>query len=386
MSKHQRIAILMGQEIGYCRDILRGIQSYTITKPGWIFHDSVPDMRIIKALKEWNPHGIIGHIDDEELANALGELGKPMVNTAKVLPDRQLPHVGVNDRMAGGMAADYFIDKGFRHFGYYGSEWAVYSKEREEGFERRLKEEGFEVDSCYAYLKSWLPMEGEEWKVRYSRILEWLTSLPKPVAILASNDRPAKRLMRACRELGIDVPTQIAVLGIDNDEIECNLTTPPLSSIALPAQRVGYEAAKMLDRMMNHQRIKHSHVEIPPTGIVSRRSTDIVAVEDPQLAKAMQFIQHHAIEEITVDDVAKAACVSRRTLERSFKATFKRSVLNEIRRTRVMHARKLLVQTNFPMPFIAEKTGFSNAARFCHVFRQFTGEPPTAFRQRGRDL
>ena len=384
MSKQYRIALLMGQDIGYCRWILRGIQSYAITQPDWTFRDSNPDLRVMLVLKKWDPDGIIGHVFDKKLSSALQKFGKPWVNTTTTIPSEAVPFVEVEHRSVGRLAAEHFLERGFRNFGFFGSDWAVFSKEREAGYEERLGDEGFPANCCYANFLPRLPVEEEGWGSLDERIRKWLVSLPKPVAILASNDRPAKRLMHTCRDLGLDVPSQVAILGVDDDQIECHLTTPPLSSIALPAERIGYEAALMLDHLIHGRQLAQPQQFFPPVGVVTRQSTDIVAVENVALARAIGYIRNHAIEDISVEDVVSAAHVSRRNLERQFKSAFGRSVLNEIRYTRVDRCRELLAKTDLPMPIIAEQTGFSNAARFCHVFRQFVGEPPSAFRHRVR--
>ncbi len=380
MAKDHHIAILMGQDLGYCRDVLKGIQSYAIGQPRWVFRDGPPNVRVIQALRDWKPSGVIAHVYDKEVARGLATLGVPIVNTTSTLTDNPFPLVEVDHERVGRMAAEYFLDRGFRNFGFFGSAWAGFSKGRERGFQDALQEHGFTPSPCYAEFLPRLSIKSS-WQELEKRVLEWLKSLPKPVAILASNDLPAKELSHACQHLGLNVPVDVALLGVDNDEVECHLARPPLSSIALPAERVGYEAALMLDRMVHRRKVPQPFRFIPPVGVVSRQSTDVIAVEDPHVAKAVAFIRSRAAEGIGVDDVVGEVALSRRSLERRFRDQFDRSVLDEIRRRRVELAKELLSRTDLSMALIAERSGFSTPARFCFVFRQFSGQSPSEFRK-----
>jgi LacI family transcriptional regulator len=186
MTAIRRIALLMGQDIGYTRDVLRGVQAYGHNRPGWFFRDGPPDVRLLAPLKEWKPHGVIAHLFDRKLANALIKLQIPLVNTTSTLPDLNVPLAEIDHRVVGQMAAEYFLNRGFRHFfGYFGSSWTGFSRYREDGFRKRVENRGFSVHSCYAeYLPR--PPIAESWKVVDTKARAWLSALPKPVAILSS--------------------------------------------------------------------------------------------------------------------------------------------------------------------------------------------------------
>jgi LacI family transcriptional regulator len=383
MATHRRIALLIGQDIGYTRDVLRGIQAYGRSQPDWIFRDGPPDPRILGPLKEWQPHGIIAHLFDKNLANRLVKFRAPLVNTTNTLNDLRVPLVEVDHARIGKMAAEYFLHRGFRHFGYFGSSWTGFSKDREAAFADRLAESGFRLDSCYAeYLPR--PPIADSWKGVDVKAHAWLKALPKPVAILSSNDVPARELAEICRELELHIPEQVALLGVDNDDLECHLCTPLLSSIELGSERVGYEAAKMLHQLMERRPLKQRTILVPPLRIVTRQSTDTLAIQDNDVAAALAFIRNSAHEEINVDAILRGVPLSRRALERKFRDQLGRTVLEEIRRARLELAKSLLSETNLPMPTIATRCGFSGARRLAVVFRQIVGATPTEYRMRAR--
>lgn len=383
MTAMRRIALLMGQDIGYTRDVLRGIQAYGQNRPGWIFRDGPPDLRILPPLREWKPHGVIAHLFDQKLADALVKLRTPLVNVTSTLKELDVPLVEADHAKIGHLAAEYFLNRGFRHFGYFGSSWTGFSKDREAAFRERLAEHGFSVRSCYAeYLPR--PPVAESWKGVDVKVRSWLRGLPKPVAILSSNDIPARELAEMCRLLDLHIPEQVALLGVDNDELECHLCTPVLSSIALPSERIGYEAAKMLHQMMGRRPPRNLEIFLPPLQVVSRQSTDTLAIQDSDVAAALTFIRNHAHEGIGVDSILKELPLSRRVLERKFRDHLGRTVLAEIRRVRLEFVKALLIETDLPMPTIAARAGFSGARRLAVVFRQIIGITPTAYRDQSK--
>jgi len=235
--------------------------------------------------------------------------------------------------------------------------------------------------SCYTEYLPRPPIDAS-WRKIDSQVQRWLTALPKPVAILASNDVPARHLADACLALGLVVPEEVAILGVDNDESECQLSRPPLSSIAVAGERIGFEAASMLDDLICGRRRAVTTIWVPPVRVETRQSTDTLAIDDPLVASALALIRTHFAEGCSVGFLADRLATSRRTLERSFRSHLSRSVLDEIRRVRIERVRELLSETSLPMPLIAARTGFGNARRLAVVFRQVTGTTPTRFRRR----
>jgi LacI family transcriptional regulator len=383
MAKIKRIALLMGHDIGYCRGVLHGIHAYAIHRADWVFHDAPPAMETLGPLREWQPHGIIAHLFDAAFVHCVLALKKPLVNVTSTFLDLPAAMVDVDNRLAGRMAAEHFLDRGFRNYGFFGSAWTGFSKQREEGFRERLVAAGFRLTSCYAeYLPR--PSAGSSWKMQDRVVRDWLLAIEKPAAILASNDYPARRLADMCCQLKLRVPEDVALLGIDNDELDCRLANPPLSSVVNPAEKIGFEAAFMLDQLMSGKQLPQATLFVPPTHIVTRQSSDIFAIADPDVSAAVAFIAARATENIGVSDVVEKVAMARRGLERRFRKLLGRSIHQEIQRVRIDRAKYLLAETDLPIATVANRSGFSTPQRLAAVFRQVTSEPPVAYRQRSR--
>jgi LacI family transcriptional regulator len=306
-----------------------------------------------------------------------------LVNITSTLSRLRAPLVDVDHLRVGQLAAEHFLERGYVNFGYFGSKWTGFSKRRERGFRESLAKAGHALSSCYAdYLPR--PPLGSSWKSVDRQVRDWLLALEKPAAILASNDVPARHLAEMCRVLELCVPEQVALLGVDNDEVECLLCHPPLSSVVNPAEQIGYEAARLLDRLMSGRQPPRKPIYVRPTHVVTRLSTDIIAVPDPDVSKAAAFIRDHAAENIGAADVVTALNVARRRLERRFRACLGRTILDEIQRVRVERAKHLLAETDLPMPVIASRSGFSTPQRLAAVFRRATGHSPVLYRRRMR--
>jgi LacI family transcriptional regulator len=382
MVKLQHIALLMGQDLGFCREVIRGIRAYALRKPNWAIRNGPPDVQIISSLREWKPDGIIAELFNREFARRLLRLHKPVVDTAFWFPDLKVPVADVDHAAVGRMAAEYFLSLGLTQFAFFGSVSAEYSRIRQQNFQRQLEEAGYKTDICEGEYLREAPTR-TSWKKMEVQTRRWLKQLPKPVGLFVSNDVLARSLADLCCQLGIHVPDEVALMGVDNDELECLLTSPPLSSIAIPGERVGYEAAKLLDQAMSGNKASVG-LFIPPIRVVARQSTDTLAIRDSVVSSALRHIRSHAIEGINVRGVVKGTGVGRRELERKFRAILGRSVLQEIRHVRIQQAQKLLAGTDLPMPAVARLSGFSSAHRLTIVFHRLCGMPPTAYRRQSQ--
>lgn len=383
MAKIRRIAILMGQDLSFCRQVIRGVRAYAIHKPHWSFRSGVPDVNVIRSLREWKPDGIIAELYNAPFARKILAMKKPVVDTAFWLPKLNASVVDVDHAEVGHMAAEYFLSLGFTNFAFFGSAKAVYSRIREQSFVARLKQDGHSVMVSHKDYIRELPST-MSWKKMESHTRQWLRSLPKPVALFASNDILARSLADTCIQLNLNVPADVALLGVDNDELECELTSPPLSSIAIPGERIGYEAAKQLDQAMSSKKFSPQRTFLPPVRIVQRQSTDTLAIQDPIVIAALTYIRAHSAEGINVANVIRSIGAGRRELERKFRSILGRSVLQEIRTSRIHQVQKLLTDTDLPMPAIARLTGFSSAHRLAIVFHRTCGLPPTAYRKQSQ--
>ena len=219
-----------------------------------------------------------------------------------------------------------------------------------------------------------------EWERELEIVADWLRTLPLPIGLFACNDDRGRQVLEACRFSGLNVPEEVAVLGVDNDAVFCELADPPLSSIALNAETAGYRSAELLDGMMRGRINRPQKVSVEALRVVTRRSTEIVAVADSDVAAALQFIRREKGRALSVAEVAAEVAVSRRHLERRFRDTIGRTVLQEIQMVRLEQAKRLLLETTHPISMVADMSGFGSCSYFNHFFHERVGMTPRKFR------
>jgi LacI family transcriptional regulator len=279
------------------------------------------------------------------------------------------------------MAADYFIDRGFIHFGFYscGNLWWV--GERSRYYKERIRQRGLHYHAYFDTLDKRM-MIHPVWESRFEKPLKkWLDTLPKPIAIWVITDHLAVRVLEGCQNLGLRVPEDVAILGTANDTLICNLLSPPLSSIDVNSMAIGYEAARRLEMKMNGIIPDSPSINVPPLAVVTRQSTDVIAIPESDIAEALHLIREHACSGITVAKIVAEIGISRRSLERSFAKYLKRSPHDEITRIRINKAKILLQATSLPISRIAKKTGFTNRDYFITTFHREVGTTPHQFRK-----
>jgi LacI family transcriptional regulator len=376
----RRVALLFHRDLAFCRGVLAGIEDWlNETGAAWRLRHAPSTSKVMPSLREWQANGVLGHVFDEGLAKELRDLQLPWVNTTLTIPWLDIPTVDAHHSQVGRMAAEYLLARSFRSYGFFGNKWALFSRLRELGFRQRLQEAGLDAVPHYA---DYLPMRptSTSWVQTDDELSSWLQSLPKPVAVFCCHDVPACDLIEACAILDLRVPEDVAILGVDNDRFECEMAHPTLSSIALPLHEIGRTAAAMLDRAMSGQEMDSRPRLISPSHVVARRSTDLHAVTDPFVQRALAYMKKSSEKNISVSDVAAAAGLSRRQLERRFRVAMGRSVLNELHRLRVELAIKLLAESNLKIEAIAYRVGFSGARQLADVFRKLLGKSPSQFR------
>jgi len=379
VAKIPKVILLIESSRESGRAMLRGIASYAYHHGPWSFY--------------WEPAGL------EKARRKLGALEADgiiardvdVAPTEKVLT-RRLPGVVIGHRHTevpgkanvvtdstaiAGMAAAHLLGCGFRHFGFCGYRNTSWSAARRDVFALKIRQAGFE-----ARIHEVLPdkIAQPEKKVRES-IVRWLRSAPRPIGLMACNDDLGKEVVEACRQAGLGVPDDVAIIGADNDEVVCGLSNPPLSSVAINFERAGYEAAGVLDRLMRGARRVPARIMVRASHVVPRQSTDILAVEDAGLAKALRFIRDHARSGATVAEAARAAGLSRRVLEKRFREYLKHSALEEIRQVRTDQIARMLVETELPVSQIAETLGFEDVQHVARYFRAGKGLSPLAYRK-----
>ncbi len=378
----KRIALLLGQDNGYCRGVTSGIIRYVESiRPNWVLRDSPADARVLPDMLDWEPDGIIVHLFDRQLAETLSTLGIPLISTTDTLKGIRVCRVDVDNEAVGTMAAEYFLRMGFRSFGYYGSNVAQFSIARHWGFEKTLTSASYRVSRFDANFLPRLPF-GERWDYLDESLKVWLEGLPKPAAILASNDVPARMLCESCRALGIQVPEQVAILGVDNDTSECRMASTSISSVDTPSQAIGYRSAELLSTMLSSGSRVLVREKIAPVGIVERASTQASTGLNDKILKALRFIEENSRSGIAVTDVAVHCGLSRRSLERLFQSELSGTVLREIHRVQLEHAKQLLRETDLRVGEIAERTGVGSSRKLDRLFTKFGEEAPRSYRIR----
>jgi LacI family transcriptional regulator len=367
------------------RRLTPGILAYL--KPDkvfWLIDALRPEAELFGQLAKWKPDGIITRIIPN-LTKMLRKLGKPAVVCGGDIAGPLIGSVTTDNVQVGVLAAQHLLEVGLRHFAFFGLE-APFSAKRERGFAAALRMVGLDHTSYHDAQRNWVHYM-ELLHVIDASLIRWLRQLPKPIGIFAAHDPLGWHLAQVCRHAGIAVPEEVAIVSVNNDELVCNLANPPFSSVAMPWRRNGAEIALALDRLLDAVAVDRRRVptgqvvSIPPEGVVTRQSTNLLAVDDPLLRRALQFIREHAGTPITVDDILTAVPISRRKLEIDFQQQLRRTPKEEITRVRLERAKLLLAQTDLPIPIVAERCGYHYAERFTVAFRRQMNLPPIAFRR-----
>lgn len=328
--------------------------------------------------KPWR--GVISRHTSPAFAQRCRELGIALVdlNDAPVIPG--VPKIRPDNRGLGHLGAEHFLERGFTSFAFCGFGSQPWSGERRDGYVEALRLAGlacevFDVPDPVGPVPGWDSR-------RLAELGLWLSRLPRPTAVLACNDFRAQQVMYAAQHVGLQVPEDIAVLGINNDIVRCDLTTPPLSSVATNGFQSGYHAGECLSRLMAGKVVEQMDQRIEGLGVVTRPSTDVLSIEDKSVALALKFIREQACTGIFVSDVLKHAFTSRSQLEKKFRRFIGRSPQAEIRRVQVAKIRQLLVETDLPLKKIAEFTGFEHVEYLSVVFKRFMSDSPGSYRKR----
>jgi len=380
------VAIAYPVAVPWMALFVRGVADYADRHGGWNFTTSPPTLvgsdelaLGIESLQGWPGDGVIASIGSHREAQLARRLGLPVVNLAATLQNVGLPRVMVDHYAMGRLAAEHLLDRGLRRLAYCGLEGRWYSQLRCEGFTRRAEQAGVPCDVFQAP-----PPAGrrQNWQDRMAPLVGWLEALRRPVGLLAVHDYRARIIVDECRRRGLRIPHDIAVMGLDNDPTICEFCRPTLTSVARNAWRVGYEAAALLDRLMSGRSAPPYDILIPPDGVVTRQSTDTVAVEDPHVADAVHFIHDHAQEPFGVAQVVAACRISRRELENRFKHLLGRTPYDYICQVRVDRAKRLLEgPQRTKLQHVAAACGFASVERLRLVFLRVTGQSPQEYRQ-----
>ncbi|MDF2646425.1 MAG: DNA-binding transcriptional regulator [Paenibacillus sp.] len=381
--QQKQVALLIETSNGYARGLLSGINTYLRENRPWLIFLSEYSRNNtdLTWLHEWQGDGIIARIENEQTARFIKDAGLPTVDLSASRMIPSLPYVETNDQSIAQLAAEHFLERGFKHIGFYGDSRFRWSKLRCTYLETYLAERGYH---CHTFEASENLLGEKSWKTEKDKLVQWLYDLPKPIGIMACYDIYGQQLLEACRIARIAVPDEVAVLGVDNDELLCELSNPPLSSIQTNAVKTGYQAAELLERMMSGEVIGGQMYLIEPLSIQVRLSTDVLAVEDKMVSDAVRFIRNHAYDDIQVQDILDQFKVSRRILESRFQKVLGRTPHDEIINVKLKLVKKLLLETKLSLAVIAERIGFKHTEYMSVVFKRATGIRPGQFRQQNK--
>lgn len=380
MARLLHVALVVETSIVYGRRILRGITHYVRTHRSWSIFLEQRDLLAAPPswLQHWRGDGIICRLTTPELARQLRRRQIPVVDLSDIHDDLGLPRIRCNDRAIGVLAAEHLMERGFRRFAFCGFSEQAWSILIRDGFLDRLQESGYE---CVVYESPWFGPRAHPWEQEQDAIAQWLTALPQSTGVMACNDMRGQHVLNACQRIGRAVPENLAVIGVDDDELLCELCNPPLSSVIPCPEKVGYEAAALLDRLMAGATATPETLWIEPLGVRVRQSTDILAIDDPQVATAVRYIREHACQGVTVDDVLRQVPLSRSILERRFRKYLSRSPQAEIRAVQLKRVKQLLADTELSLERIAELAGYEHPEYLNVVFKRETGQTPGQYRR-----
>jgi LacI family transcriptional regulator len=379
-----KIALLVETSRGFGRDFLLGMARYSRLHGPWSFHVTPGDYKqVLPKMKLWGGTGIVARIADQRIAQAILSANLPTIAIGLTdeqmqpgSPLAQFSEVSSDPWEVSRLAAEHLLERRLTRFAYVGREDRGWSGRRERTFRDYLAQQGFVP---YVYPPPRLKRD-RVWEREQSFLARWMNRLPTPIGVFACDDDRGREVLEACKLAGLSVPEDIAVVGVDNDEVFCELADPPLSSVALNAETAGYRAAALLDAMMHGRGQKRQKIVVDALGVVTRRSTDIVAVDDEDVVKALQFIRRTQGRDISVDRVADEVVMSRRSLEKRFREVIGRTVLEEIQLMRLERAKRLLLETTYPISKVAEIAGFGSTGYFIQFFHKQTGKTPRRYR------
>ncbi len=363
---------------GYGRELLRGVAAYAREQASWrLFFEerSLVDC-VPPKLKQWQPDGVIARVSCAAFGRQLHQLRIPVVNLMGEKWGRWFPEVLPDQKEVVRLAVEHLLERGLRNLGFCGFSGIRFSRERQQYFVDYVSAWGLRPHFCCvpSSVRTSYDAVRAEAGQHNRELAKWLAGLPKPAGVLAANDERAHQVLTICSEIGLKVPEQVAVIGIDNDELLCELAEPTLSSVDPGCERIGYRAANLLDEIIHGHAAPPATTVVSPIGVVARHSTDVLAVTDPEVTNIAAYIRQHASDGLKVEDILRHFSISRSTLDRWFDQYVGHSASVEIARVRVRQAEELVTTTNLPLSQIAARLGFDHLETLHHLFKKWTGQ------------
>lgn len=380
MNQPPRVALIIETSVIYGRRILKGVARYLRSHHRWsVFleqHELGTRPPEWLSLGKWD--GILSRPTDPELAWLFRRMKVPVVDLNDLHENLGFPWVGSDHFGIGRLGATHLLELNFRHLAFCGFSGELWATQRRDGFRAEIEARGLPVS---VYESPWHGPDVPHWDKDIDGIMRWLQRLPQPLAVMTCNDVRGLHVLDACARRGALVPEQVAVVGVDNEEILCELCTPPLSSVEPDPERIGYAAAELLDGLMAGESPQKKRIVFDPIQVVRRRSTEALAIEDPLVAKAMRFIREQSVFGCKVSDVLGHVHVSRSVLERRFRQHLNQSPHTQIRNNQLSRVKQLLTETDFTLEHIAELSGFEHPEYLSVVFNRTWGITPGQYRR-----
>ena len=383
-----KILLLIDYSSEFSRRLMRGLIKYSKANGPWIFYRLPAYYKtlygkdgIVEWAKEWDADAIFALWDHDEDESRLKQLNIPVL--LQNYKDRSSYYSNLTGDYygTGVMAANFFIKRKFQNFAFYGNKGVVWSRERAHGYKNEVEKAG----GNYFYFES-ENLRGGEWTASHVLLDKWLLSLPKPVALFACDDNFALQVSEICKMNNIKIPQDVSLLGVDNDDLICNLSDPPISSIVLDVEKGGYEAGRLIHQLIRKERTEPFNIVINPTRFELRQSTELYNIQDEYIDKIVKHIVEKFNTDISIDDLSEMVPLSRRNLEIKFKNEMGTSIYQFILELRIDHFSNLLLTTDRSLFDLALESGFNDCKNISRIFKKFKGVTPVEFRQKWKDI
>ncbi len=331
--------------------------------------------RQLRLPRRWQGDGVIVSLRDRSTADHIRRSGLPAVDVSIMMPTANwLGRVATDDRARAAMALEHFRQRRLEHFACFAPTIGRYSVERANAFRDIVQRAGF---TCDMFVED---SATRGWEIDHDQVVQWLSGLPRPLALFAADPHPARQIADVCDWNGVKVPDDVAILSGDNDDLLCSVSWPQLSSIQLACESIGAEASTLLRRLMNGGLVPKQPTLIPPLGVCARQSTDVMAIDDPEIVAVLRFMAEHIHQGTNVREILKQFPISRRSLEQRFRRLLNRSPGEQLRQLRMEHVRNLLVESDLTITEIAFRMDFASSSSLTQQFTRHFGLCPTAVR------
>ncbi len=383
LSKHRPlVGLIVDCTDTYGRSLFRGVMRYANLQRRWLLFK---DYRHISKLDgQWPPlDGAVIGGTPKEVFDQAQKTTSNIVQCSGGGDPTVCPVVSIDNYLVGQLGADHLMECGLEHFGFYGIDQYRVADLRLKGFKEKLSQKGHECQEC--------PLSRPDTNAVVShqhrkQLIDWLKKLPKPIGIICFDDTVASDLAEACLETQLQVPDEVSILGVNNDDLLCDSAWPPLSSVETDYSRVGFAAARLLDRMLEGQKVLESErfTQLPPLRVIQRQSTNLLNIRDRNLADAVRFIREHACDPCSVSDILKIIPVGRRWLEREFVSQLGRTLHDEITQNRIKTACRLILESDLNINEVATRCGYASIKSFYNAFSKLMHITPAEYRRQAK--